>query len=483
MNLKNLTFAIALTAAGLQSSAQDLIYDAIATGIDIPQSTRLAGMGGAGTLFGGDLSSFVINPAGLSMSPEYFTLGSSDFGGSWHISLSGDYKGTDANYNNNDIDASPFGNLNVNFGWIGSWNKGVAFGFSFAKIVDFKTAEMSVTSDNPSNSIATMFNEPYQGYNRKYHNLLSDAEVLNIPNTSTHHECSQTWEDARRKGGIYSLTIPFSFRIKKVLFVGISASFNYLRARDTCSIYERSSWSNDWSYIPDGDKTDGYAFSMKGGVVFSPVKYFAVGAAYHPKTNYKVKNRYAYQITNESNNEKKYMSDSLTYHLETPSKLVLSGAIILPHYGSFCADMEYTDYSQGKYSTKDGDFIYWDGDNDEIKRRYRPAKNYHFGTEIVINSSGINLQAAFIRLGYSMYGNPYKNIGKDIDRTTMSFGFGFAFEKWYLDIAASYTKTDTERYLYHWQNVAAQYSLKQKHIAVMASVKFTFNDNEYEDFM
>ena len=478
MKLKTLTFAIAL-AAGLQSSAQDLIYDAIATGTDIPQSTRLAGMGGAGTLLGGDLSSFAVNPAGLSMSPEFFI---EDFGGSWHIGLNGGFKNTDANYNRKEIDASPLGNLNVNFGWIGYWNTGVAFGFSFAKIVNFKTPEMSIVGENPNNSIATMFHEPYQGYNQKYHNLLTDAEELNIPNTSTHTECSQTWEDMSRKGGIYSLTIPFSFRIKKVLFIGIGASFNYLRSRDTCSIYERSSWSNDWSYIPDGDKTDGYAFSMKGGVIFSPVKYFAVGAAYHPKTKYKIKNRYAYQITNESNNEQKRLSDSLIYHLETPSKLILSGSIILPRYGSFCADMEYTDYSQARYYTKDGDSKYWDGDNDEIKRCYRPAKNYHFGTEIVIDSKGAHLQAAFIRLGYSMYGNPYKNIGKDIDRTTMSFGFGFAWEKMYLDFAVSYTQTDTERYLYHWQDVAASYSLKQSHIGIMASVKFSLHDKEYDDF-
>lgn len=470
-----LTISIAI-AASVQTYAQNLIYDAIVSGSDIPQSTRFAGMGGAGTLMGGDLSSFVINPAGLSMCTDEFL---DNFSRSWYIGLNGVAKTTEMEYygTKNNIDALIKGDFNI--GW--TISKGVTFGFAFAKTVDFRTPEMNFSGKKVGNSIATMFHEPYSGYNQKYHNLLTDAEKLGVPNSSTHKECSQTWDEASRKGGIFSFTVPFSFRIAKVLFFGASASFNYLRSRDTCSISERSTWASNWEYRPIGDKTDGYGISLKGGAIFSPIKYLAVGAAYHHNTKYKVKNRYGYEISNDSHETKQLAEDSLTYHLETPAKFILSGVLILPRYGSFCADVEYTDYSQAKYYTKSDDRHDWEGDNQEINRCYRPAKNYHFGTEIIIDR-GFDLQAAFIRLGYSMYENPYKNIGKDIDRTVMSVGLGFAFDKAYWDFAVTYTQYDTQRYLYHWNNVAAPYTLKQKSIGLMVSVKFAVGGTKFDDF-
>lgn len=460
------------------AAAQDLIYDVIATGTDIPQSTRFAGMGGAGTLFGGDLSSFVINPAGLSMcAPDDVD----DFSASWYIGLNGNIRTAENEYYGykNEIETLFKGDFNFGFTISGP----VTFGFAFAKIVDFKMQEMDIYSKNTKNSVATLFNEPYNGYNQRYQNLLTDAEELGIPNTDTHKDSHQSWDDISRQGGIFAFSVPFSFKIAKVLFVGASAGFNYLRSRDTCRLYERGTYSEDFEYRSQGDKTDGYGIAFRGGVIFSPIKYLAVGAAYHHGTKYKIKNRYGYEIftDNRSSATVHYKSDSLIYRLQTPSKYILSGALILPRFGSFCADMEYTDYTQAKYFSKNGNRRDWDFDNKEIERCYRPAKNYHFGTEIVIDARhSYKLQAAFIRLGYAMYENPYKNIGKDIDHTVMSAGFGFAFENVYWDFAFSYTQTDTQRYLYHQGSVYAPYTFRQNKMEMMVSVKFTPGD--FEDF-
>lgn len=483
--IKILSVVVASTAC-FSVNAQDLIYDGIVRGINVPVSARFAAMGGAGTAMGGDISSFVLNPAGLQMNNDDQI---DNFSKSFYASISGRRCTSEFKYCNYSDEINPYLTADFDIGFAVSGP--ISIGMAFCRNSDFSTEEINIFSgiENASNAAALMFSQPYKGSNLKYHNILTDAETLGIPNSekngTVEHKIGEMFTD----GGSYLFSIPFSATIaRNVLHVGISADFHYTSYTSSIDLEEKSFDYTDWEYYTNKDKSDGFAISWKGGVVFSPIKYLVLGAAYHHKINYKFKNVYDYNISvdgaghmsNMTGTDKViHRNDSMYYHLSVPSKLVLSGVLVLPRYGSFCCDIEYADYSMAQYYTKGDSKLYWN-DNENVKETYRAAANLHFGTEWMIDTKKQRLYAMFLRAGYAIYENPYKNIGESIARTALSGGIGFAFERVNWDFTAIYSKSDTQRYLYNFGGVSAPYDFKQISLEVLCSVKFTFG--YFEDF-
>jgi hypothetical protein len=484
-NIKIISALLALSAS-IQTNAQDLIYDGIVRGTELPVSARFAAMGGAGTAMGGDISSFVLNPAGLQMNSEDQI---DDFSKSFYASIAGRRWATEFKYCDYSDEINPYVTADFDLGFVVSGP--VSIGMAFSRNTDMSTEEFSFWTDveTTGNAASLMFCQPYTGSNIKYHNILTDAETLGIPNDEKKRTFEHKVSEMYTNGGCYLLSIPFSVTIaKNVLHAGISADFHYTQYTSNIDFEENSYDYPDWEYYTTKDKSDGFAISWKGGVVFSPIKHLVLGAAYHHKVNYKFKNVYDYNISTDGAGHMSNMTDSdkvirrndsMYYHLSVPSKLVLSGALLLPRYGSFCCDIEYTDYSKAQYYSKDGGKQYWN-DNGQVKETYRAAANLHFGTEWMIDTKKPQLYAIFLRAGYAIYGNPYKNTGKSVERTALSAGIGFAFERVNWDFTAVYSKTDTQRYLYNFGSVSAPYDFKQSSLEVLCSVKFTFG--YFEDF-
>jgi Long-chain fatty acid transport protein len=453
-------------------------------------------MGGAFGALGGDVSSFMVNPAGIGVyrsSEAVFSTGIYNSNG--HT----DYLGSklfDGYTNLNIGNAGIVLNLskNSNSG-LRSFNIGIAYN----RVNDFGM-NTSLTGINTKSSIIDYFRE--QAYDNglstgdlrgEYFNspvswwrpmlaygggLLTPAnsgdanKVYNVPLNNGDVVFQDQWTNVRGFNDLINLT--FGGNVMDLVYFG--GSFNITNINyHSSNLYSEEAEKNNTSTFNYLDYDQYYnafgtGYSLSLGVILKPIQELRVGISYQsPTWTFIDDNYYAGMATNfNSNGEKTALSVS-SYRVNTPQRITGSLAAVIGNVAILSADIDWVNYSNMKLRLKEDDRQsrdYESSINGVIGNDFRNTVNVRFGAEFKLTD------AFAIRGGYQYYQNPYKDgivtdhpaqyynfgagvndaAGSGVNQPTdiYSAGFGYRTRSFYVDLAYTYTTLKNQYSLYDY---------------------------------
>lgn len=186
--------------------------------------------------------------------------------------------------------------------------------------------------------------------------------------------------------------------------------------------------------------TRGTGFNFKFGFIYRINHAFRIGGAIHSPTYFNMNDQYLIESNSKFSDGNTFDADivesNYDYQVRTPMRWNASLAYVYGRSALLNFDYEYVDYSNAnlddsRYSPFDYSFT-----NEEIKRLLIGTHNFRFGTEI-------RLDPFVARAGFRYEGNPYSNstfLNPDESRKTYSVGGGFRIQNFNLDLSYSYSQ-------------------------------------------
>lgn len=489
--------ALALSAGSLMAQNE---YDALRFSQTYIQGTsRSAAMGGAFGALGGDGSVTAINPAGIGVYSQTELSFSFDF-------LANTYETSPTSGQNS---SSKYAMKMPNLSFVMSGKNGRttgftgwSFGITSNRTNDF-TGKESYNYVNNSNSMLDSWCDRAQGIPEGQLSAFNTGLAFDtylLDTTSAWNYCNPhmtEWSGVQggygqtqlrqviSKGGINEWNFTFSGAFYEKLFIGGSIGCNSLRYEAT-STYEEIDNQNTLPYdywrFKEEFKTTGSGWNFKLGVLVKPTNFLRFGAAIHTPTFNVITDEYystaeaqyddgvfdagldSYYDAISTNNKNKY-------ELNTPFKAILSGAFIVPGYGLLSIDYEAVDYTSCELGPASGyDSYSYIQENNAIANKFQKTNNFRLGAEGLIGPMAV-------RAGYAIYGNPYKFVNTNRQRSILSFGLGFRGESFNFDVAAAYHIYQTDGFLYESNNEAhtQRVSYDNRYLHVMATLGFRFD--------
>jgi hypothetical protein len=471
-------FAIALTL-GI-SMAQDE-YDALRySQYFFGGTARVAGMAGAYGALGGDFGSLSINPAGLGVyrSTE-FTL---------TPALSFDR--TDARYLGSSItDAKAQFSLG-NLGFVSTRKTGkesgfvsVSYGFGYNQLNNFNrntfmqgrmpevdSLDLPVSTERPEygGSRSSSYLDNFVNYANDvwfnpnnldpyYEQLALDCDLI-YPDTSWmsyrndindvgYGQFQQ--QTVSEHGGLGEFVFGAGANYSDVLYLGVTFGIHQLRFHQNISTFEeddldKSYYFNSFTFNEYLD-VYGTGFTAKFGLIYRPVSFIRVGAAFHIPTFYRIREEFSTDLSGTfdegaTNSERSPLHIS-KYWLRTPYRVIGSVAFQFPKIATINVDYELVDYSIMNFdSDYPEDFI---DVNQSMKNMYKLTSNLRAGAEVVI-------KPIYLRAGFAFYGSPYEDKVPGISTYNLLYsgGLGFRSEKFFFDIGGTVRTNELRHELY-----------------------------------
>ena len=449
MKFKYLLTIIAVTVITETSFAQysqDAIrYSSFQTGT----TSRLKGVGNAGTAIGGDLSSVSGNPAGLG----FFTMSEAsltpEFDGS---KINANYQGQNNSASKNALNLNNaaivfYSRLNTptgqdkTKGWLS-----LNFGVGYSRTNDYRE-NIYAAGKNNSSSItdyyANLANS--QGipdgtlqswaYNQ---NLIDQYGVTNPTYKSNAYTGVSQLNNISRSGGESEINLAMGLNHSNRLYLGLALGLTNLKYNSangfletgTASVLENGLAVNrDYnSTYTQTQSTTGSGFNIKFGAIYKVVEAVRIGAAITTPTYYSIDDNYYEGLNTTFSSGANYANGpanyQLTYTFRTPFRAAGGIAVFIKQFGFITGDVEYIDYSSTHIDNADGyDNTY---DNGNIKSLYQAAINTHIGAEARLTGS------LFLRGGYGLQGSALKT---GSSAQTISGGLGYHLGQYYLDVA------------------------------------------------
>lgn len=442
-------------------------------------TARSMSMGGSFGALGADFSTLSSNPAGLGLYKR------SDF----MISPSMSFSKTNATYygtSREDTDDKFFlSNMGIVFsneipqrvksnGW-----KNVNFAFGLNKLKNFNNNYI-IQGVNDQNSYSDVFAYYAQGINYavieddEFNEFTYDlypawwlAIIDTIPGDPDHYISNSTQGPKLQQkamsttGGINEVVLSFGANYNDRLYFGATLGFPTIRYKQNSTFTETklNEDSDPYQYrefiYRETLYTTGTGFNMKFGMIYRPVNFLRIGAAFHSPTWYtsledewiiSMESRWDPGSAFQDGFEEPPALIS-QYNLKTPMKVIGSIGLVLGRYGVISAEYEMVDYGQAKLSN-DGSIDYdYITENDNIKAKYDRAQNIKLGTEWQL----MNFR---IRGGYAILGSPFKNGINDAERKIISAGIGYRGKFFYIDLAWVQQKMSEDYYLYGFDEVS-----------------------------
>jgi hypothetical protein len=246
------------------------------------------------------------------------------------------------------------------------------------------------------------------------------------------------------KGGATELALGLAGNVEDRLYIGGSIGIPIVNYERTSVLTERDATGNtnnnfNYTQLKETYTTKGVGFNARLGVIVKPSDKLRLGIAVHTPSFYGLKDTYDATLTTDVENYKPFagrtnlpagvdpnfqpkvqtidikgvnngQSAIFKYDLISAWRVMLSGAYVLNEIeevskqkGFISADIEYVGYRGPTYSVADAnsDAQYYKGVNDGIANYYKGAFNYRVGGELKFTT-------IMARLGFSYYGNPYK---------------------------------------------------------------------------
>ncbi len=448
--------------------------DAIRLSWTTPSGTaRHQAIGGAMGSLGGEITSVYVNPAGLGL----YKTGEIVFSpGLSLLKSKSSFRGTDAATERNA--RFNFGTSGVVWGQSNGYGKWTSSAFSFAVN---RTANFNNTTYYRGENNATSFSEAFAaelsnsglsiddvrnsnlslGTKMAVYTYLIDTATLSgqlqvvgrpeyLPNRNQELQTIS-------KGGITELTFGAAANMEDKLYIGGSFGvpiLNYSRERRFVESDPTSDTSNEFGYsrFEEDYSVKGLGVNARLGIIFKPVDYVRLGFAVHTPTLYGLKDEYGGKMVTDVErlfgpNDKGVDSiasdyyfgnntESFKYDLISPWKILLSASYVFHESedvtmqrGFITADVEYITHKSSKFTSADenGDDSYYKGVNSAIKEEYKNAFNFRVGGEL-------KFKTIMTRLGFAMFGNPYKESELKARRMNISGGLGYRNRGVFVDL-------------------------------------------------
>ncbi len=453
MKFKYILSIIALTAiskSGFAQYSQDAIrYSTFQTGT----TSRIKGIGNAGTAIGGDLSSVSGNPAGLGFFTKSELSITPEFDGS---KVNATYLGQSNTASKNSLNLNNaaivfYSRLNTptgqdkTKGWLS-----LNYGIGYSRTNDYGE-NIYAAGKNNSSSITDYYanlansNGITDGslqswaYNQ---NLIDQYGVTNPTYKSNAYTGATQLNSISRTGGESEVNLSLGANHSNKLYIGVALGLTTLAYNSTNNFTEsgvasvlENNVAVDRNYISTYSQfqnTKGSGVNIKLGVIYKVVDAVRIGAVITTPTYYSIDDSYSEGLQTSYSGGAIYSNGPnnypLSYTFRTPFKAAGGLAIFIKQFGFITGDVEYVNYSTTHIDNADGyDSSY---DNSNIKTLYQAAINAHIGAEARLTGN------VFLRGGFGVQGSPLKQNGTSTQ--TVSGGFGYHLGSYYLDLAYNY---------------------------------------------
>jgi len=496
--MKKLVYTISILLITCSAFAQDLTDALRYSNYKISGTARSAAMGNAFGALGGDFTSLSINPAGIAV----YRTGEFTFTPSFgKTSIDGTYlgtKSTDSKYN-----------LGVdNIGYVSTIPTGsnsesgvvsFSFGLGFNKLGSFSMNSLAEGA-NSNNSILTYFSD---NMNADYYNIVGKEDATLDPYYEklawdtylVNHDdnAKEYYNDIKdnnygqsqrkstdRRGYINEYLLSFGANFNHKFYLGGTVGIHDVYFKENANLYEWDAKNNIPNFVDlNFDtylRTTGSGFNVKIGAIYKPTENLRLGFAVHTPTFYKFHDEYNSSMSTSTFNNGNPLSPDKAgiydYEIETPMKVIISGAYVIGKSGLISVDYEIVDYSTAKLKNGSDGYNYVD-QNKTIQSAYKTVGNLHIGGEYRVNKS------FSLRAGYENYPSAYKstylnkaNVNSSASNSTVSGGFGFRQGNVFFDAAIKHIMSDENLKLYPGSPEMVKYATTQDNVIFTLGYKF-----------
>jgi hypothetical protein len=497
--MKKIVNTISILLISCSVFAQDLTDVLRYSNYKISGTARSTAMGNAFGALGGDFSSLSINPAGVAVYRS----------GEFTFTPSVGKTSVDGTFLGNTINDSKY-NVNINnIGYVGTIPTGensesglvsLSFGLGFNRLGSFSMS-MLAEGANSNHSILDYFtnnvNNPVinsDDFDPYYERLAWDTYLLNYDDqnkeyfndiTDNHFGESQR-KSTNRKGYINEYLISAGANFNHKFYVGGTLGIHEVIFKENANLYEWDEknnipYFNELNFDTDL-KITGNGFNLKLGFIYKPVDNLRLGFAVHSPTFYKFNEVYDHRMSSsitylEDGKTEKYSAQPdkegvYDYEIETPLKMILSGAYVVGKSGLISVDYEIVDYSTAKLKNGGDNYDFY-SENATIKNAYKTVGNLHIGGEYRVNKN------FSLRAGYENFPSVYKstyqaaqNPNAKANYSTVSGGFGFKQGNFFLDAAVKRIINEEYLKLYPGSINMADYNSTQNNVILTLGYKF-----------
>lgn len=181
--------------------------------------------------------------------------------------------------------------------------------------------------------------------------------------------------------------------------------------------------------------------NLKIGLLYQPVSFLRIGAAYHTPTYYgnmhDILEREMVSFGDTTLNVS-YTND-YNYQLITPGRVMANVAFLIMKRGFISADYEYTDYSKSEMGSWGSNTYLFKDENKAIRDSYQSTHTIRIGGEVYITKN------VLFRAGFGYTSSPYQNNINDASLKVGSVGLGYRSKSFFVDVAYQY-KTSKQSY-------------------------------------
>jgi len=457
-----------------QNEADALRYSQINYG----GTARSVAMGGAFGTLGGDFTSLSINPAGIGIYKSKELT----------ITPSGYISYVKSHYNNNSTDDIKY---KFNFNNVGivlaftpqkeSVCKGIQIGFGVNRLNNYSYNSYNEGA-NSINSIADYFLADAQGNQPQNLSDFSTKLAFNTYLIDTSGGLTSYVSPINRGGVLQSksimasgsnneLVLTFGGNLNDKVLIGGTIGFPFVRYTENSS-YEETDPGDSIGSFKQMDynsylETEGSGYNFKLGIIYKITEWMRIGASFHSPTFYSMKDKWSSDLTTYFDDGTQYKSESpkgsFVYQLNTPFRVNGGISFVIKKIALISGEYEFVDYRNARLRSATERFV---GENKAIDNLYASQSNVRAGFEI-------KYDIASFRLGYSYSSNPYasKNIN-DGTRHSFSGGLGLRFNKYFFDVAYSYSLWKEKYYLYPLVPFPVSNSYNAHNILFTFGVKF-----------
>ncbi|MFY0592868.1 OmpP1/FadL family transporter [Roseivirga sp.] len=427
-------------------------------------TARIAGMAGAGSVLGGDLSATALNPAGLGFyNRSQFVFTPSLNFNQYNTAFLGQNS-------NNEKSRLEFSNLGVvvNFNKSdfipGGW-RGGSIAVTYNRTNDF-SQRLTYGANNDNNSIIDAMLDRADGFFDfelgGIEQVGFDHYLINpLPNAPDFYVSPVEGfpfqeESITRSGFTDKINIAGGANYDDKIYVGAGVGIVYSSYNMNRIYIESFAGTVLQSFsIDELFDASGTGFNANVGIIVRPTDFLRVGASITTPTwfNFSEESDAVYnsEYNNfdvsgfEDNGQRVILEDTVLnslqtqtnvffsdYDLRTPSKINLGAAFFIGKSGFITADFERINYSNAHVSSSD---FSADSDNRTIASIYDAATNIRIGGEY-------RYKEFRFRGGYASLGDPTNDLLDDVDRsrTVISAGIGMNLGRYFFDFAYSQTK-------------------------------------------